>query len=68
MGRVARSASMAPLLLTPSPRCPSAQAPGTMRSFSHCAWLLGPSINDSAHFWASVGWLGRANFGWSWVR
>lgn len=48
--------------------CSSAQAQGTVRSSSHCAWLLGPSINDSAHFWASVGWLGRANFGWSWVR
>lgn len=68
MERVARPASMVPLLLTPSPRCPRAQAQGTMRSSSLCAWLLGPSLKDSAHFWASVGWLDRANFGWSWVR
>lgn len=47
---------------------PGAQAVGTMRSSSHCVWLLGPSINDTVHFWSSVGCLGRANLGWSWVR
>lgn len=38
---------------------------GAMRSSSRCVWLVGPSINDSVHFWASIRWLGRTNLGWS---
>lgn len=27
-------------------------------------WLVGPSINDFVHFWASEGWPGRVSLGW----
>lgn len=68
------SASVASLLHAPSPGyarsaqdtdcVPGAWAWGAMRSSSRCTWLVGPSINDFVHFWASEGWPGRVSLGW----
>lgn len=50
----------------PAPSHPQgAQYPEVI--FPSRIWLVGPSINDSLHFWASVGGWAESSWGGAWV-